>query len=447
MSHRRKTARTGIVKAHKIALDPTSEQAVMFSRCAGYARVAQNRGLDIFREGLDRGEWLSSYDIAKLFNAEKYDLYEWCRELPQYPAKYAIKDNLDQGVRSWGDYCKEKKAGNKKARRVGFPRYKKYRDGKSFRIDDGPNTVSAKGKKLKTAIGIISMREEVRFAGSIRRVHIKKEGRRWFAVLIVETLHQYPEKAKKEGFVFGIDMGIRVLATIFNSSTQMIAEIPNLRLLASYQKKLRHLNKKLSRSLTTHGSQNRSVRRDKTIEQINHTHSLIRRMRSDLIHKATTDLVMSAREIRVETLNIAGMMRNSRLARSIQDACMGEFLRVLEYKCKWHGVKFVKIDRWYPSSQICSGCGGRQKLSLSCETYRCPNPVCLKETPRDWNAAINIAVCETTSGTDSAAEADKNFTLVETSPLLDTGCGPSSDGSSKRSLRNENPNLSPTRKP
>ena len=417
MTHKRTTERTGIVKTHKIALNPTAKQENMFSRCAGYARVAQNKGLEIFIQGLDEGKWYNSYDIAKMFNAEKYDLYDWCDELPQSPAKYAIKDNLCQAIDRWGKYRKEIKNGEKPSRKQGFPKFKKYTDVKSFRIDNGEGTVKIKANKMKCAIGSIKMHEELRFEGTVRQVRIKKDGKKWFAVITVETFVQYAEP-KKTGFVFGIDMGIRTLATIFNVDTGMIGVIPNLRLLRHYQDKIRRLNKKLARSINIHGKDNYSKRRDKTRQELNNTHAIIKQIRRDLIHQATTAVVMSAREVKVETLNIAGMMKNSRLAKSIQDSCMGEFLRVLEYKCLWYGVKFTKIDKWYPSTQICSECGHQQKLSLSCEIYRCSNQECLFEINRDWNAAINIGVYEKDSGTDSSFEADKNFTLVESSPLL-----------------------------
>ena len=88
----------------------------------------------------------------------------------------------------------------------------------------------------------------------------------------------------------------------------------------------------------------------------------------------------------VETLNVDGMKRNRRLARAISDAGMVEFVRQLEYKCGWHGTEFRRVDRWYPSSRTCSGCGAvKQSLQLSERTYRCN--LCGWECDRDENAA------------------------------------------------------------
>ncbi len=93
--------------------------------------------------------------------------------------------------------------------------------------------------------------------------------------------------------------------------------------------------------------------------------------------------------MKVETLNVAGMKRNRRLARAISDAGMSEFVRQLEYKCGWYGTAFEKVDRWYPSSKTCSACGAvKQSLLLSERTYRCN--LCGFECDRDENAARNI---------------------------------------------------------
>ncbi|MFB6276726.1 MAG: RNA-guided endonuclease InsQ/TnpB family protein [Halothece sp.] len=82
------------------------------------------------------------------------------------------------------------------------------------------------------------------------------------------------------------------------------------------------------------------------------------------------------------------MLKNHKLAGAIADGGFYEFHRQLEYKCHWYGSKLTLIDQWYPSSQICSNCGHKQKMPLSKRTYECPN--CGTSTDRDLNAAINL---------------------------------------------------------
>ena len=90
----------------------------------------------------------------------------------------------------------------------------------------------------------------------------------------------------------------------------------------------------------------------------------------------------------VESLNVKGMMKNRKLSRTISDAGWGMFLNLLEYKCAWQGKVFVKVDRFYPSSKLCSSCGNKQKMPLNISIFKCE--ACGFELDRDTNAAINI---------------------------------------------------------
>ena len=118
-------------------------------------------------------------------------------------------------------------------------------------------------------------------------------------------------------------------------------------------------------------------------------HALVVNIRSDIHHKATTAIAKSAGRV-VEDMNVAGMLRNRRLARAISDAGMSGFLAKLEYKCIWYGAEYVKADRWYPSSKLCSQCGWKNgDLTLSDREWRCGD--CGALNGRDANAAVNLA--------------------------------------------------------
>ena len=112
-------------------------------------------------------------------------------------------------------------------------------------------------------------------------------------------------------------------------------------------------------------------------------------LRKDGLHKLTTRLAATYGAVVVEDLNVAGMVRNRRLARSISDAGFGEIRRQLAYKTTWRGGQLFVADRWYPSSKTCSGCGAvKTKLALSERTYTC---ACGLVLDRDVNAARNLA--------------------------------------------------------
>ena len=154
------------------------------------------------------------------------------------------------------------------------------------------------------------------------------------------------------------------------------------RALKAAQRRLRRANKALHRKQK--GSANRAKARLK-VAQI---HLDVANKRSDFLHQLTTRLARTKRAVAVESLNVAGMVRNRRLARSVSDAGFGEFIRQLDYKTNWYGSKLWAADRWYPSSKTCSACGAiNSGLSLADRAWVC---VCGAEHDRDHNAATNL---------------------------------------------------------
>jgi len=150
--------------------------------------------------------------------------------------------------------------------------------------------------------------------------------------------------------------------------------------------RLRTAQKHLSRC--TKGSQNREKARIKIAK----IHQRVIDIRTDFLQKLSTQLVHENQVIFVETLRIKNMLKNRRLAPAISDAGFGDFIRMLEYKCKWYGRTLIKVDTFFPSSKLCCVC--RQKnaeLKLQ-DRWKCPNPECQTEHQRDENAVVNIFV-------------------------------------------------------
>jgi len=148
--------------------------------------------------------------------------------------------------------------------------------------------------------------------------------------------------------------------------------------------KLKAANQALAR--TTPGSKGRQRARARLAK----THRKVANTRRYLVHEASKTLVNRAQVIALEELNVAGMVRNRRLARSISDAAMGELARQILYKAKWHDVEVRMVDRFYPSSKTCSSCGNvKRELNLNERIYYCTH--CDLAIDRDHNAAINLA--------------------------------------------------------
>ncbi|MCY0864275.1 MAG: RNA-guided endonuclease TnpB family protein, partial [Sulfobacillus sp.] len=136
----------------------------------------------------------------------------------------------------------------------------------------------------------------------------------------------------------------------------------------------------------------------KTQRRIARLHARIAHIRANALHQLTTMLVERFDVIAIEDLNVAGMLKNHKLARGIADMGFGEFRRQLEYKAGQRGKTVIVVDRWYPSSKICADCGYKMpKMPLSVREWTCP--ACGMPHDRDLNAAINLrTVAESSVG-------------------------------------------------
>jgi putative transposase len=199
---------------------------------------------------------------------------------------------------------------------------------------------------------------------------------RWYVTLAVDAEPQEPLPAV--GRAVGVDLGVHDFAV--TSDGDRVANSRHLerkaRNLARYQRRLARCQK---------GSANRAKARAKVAR----AHRKVRNARRDFLHRTTTRLVRGNDLIAIEDLAVKNMVRNRRLARAISDCGWGEFRRQLQYKCERAGRRLIVIDRWYPSTKMCSVCGlVAAGLPLKVRAWRCPS--CRTRHDRDLNAAKNI---------------------------------------------------------
>ena len=200
-----------------------------------------------------------------------------------------------------------------------------------------------------------------------------------YYVVICCTDVSEPEMPAGENEILGIDAGLHDLMVRSDG-----VKVPNKRHLKATEKKLRREQRKLARCKK--GSANWQKQKRKVAR----VYEKVSNQRRDDIHKATIQAVRDSQAIAVEDLNVKGMAKNHRLAKSVSDASMSEMLRQLQYKCDWYGRDFVKVDRWFPSSKTCGNCGCVfDDLTLSMRDWTCPE--CGAHLDRDLNAARNIA--------------------------------------------------------
>ena len=356
-----------MLKTHKIALDPTNVQATQFAQHCGYARVAYNHVLADFKDGLANDEWRSHIELNKRFNAIKRDTYEWCSQLNQRAAHNAIYFNFQDAIKRW------------QSGQSLFPKFKKRSKGQSFQADAGRGTTIIEGQRIKLPkIGWVRMFQKLRHLGTIVKVVVSKTAHRWFASITVDTFDNDTTHDIRHHPIVGVDVGIKHLVV---TSEGIYYENPKA--LKRYERKLKRLSRQLSRRKK--GSRNWRQTRVKLAK----LHYRITCVRQDVQHKATAAIVNGASRIGIESLNVAGMLKNHQLAKALSDASLSSFLAMLTYKAERIGVKIVEADTFYPSSKTCSNCGAKDSnLSLSDRTYRCSE--CGHTQNRDLNAAINL---------------------------------------------------------
>ena len=410
-----------VFEAVRVALDPSPAQERLLLSHAGAARFAFNAGLAHVKAGIDAGvkpEW-SFYSLRRWWNANKDTLAVsddgviWWTKNSKEAYSYGL-EALAKGLSNWV----KSRRGARKGCRVGFPKFKaKDKATPRFAYTTGFRLIEGDPKALRLPkVGRVHCMEDVteRVNGArVLRVTVSRRAGRWFAALAVEREDKPVAKAPKGGAV-GVDLGIKALATLSDGTV-----IENPRALASSERRLKRAQKALSRK--TMGSKRRAKARAK-VARIN---ARVAYQRSDTMHKATTWLASTFSEICIEDLNAAGMVRNHRLAKAIMDAAFGEFRRQLEYKTARTGARLHVVDRWYPSSKMCSRCGRvKAKLSLSERVFYCD--ACGLVMDRDLNAAVNIRVAGSAPETLNArGETVKRGDLSDRATLDSVKCEPS----------------------
>ena len=352
---------------------PTPEQEQTLARTFGCARFVYNRFLAERTAAFQRGERMNyNASSAALSALKKEPEFAWLNEVSSVPTQQALR-HLQTAFRNFFE------------KRTGYPSFK-HKDGKQsaeytrsgFKFEVGnQRLLIAKLGRLR-----VKWSKHVPVVPTTATV-IRKQSGRYYVSLVVDVP---PAPLPETGESVGIDFGISRLATMSNGE-----RVANPKYSNRYQRQLKRQQQALARK--TKGS-NRYKRQKQRVARV---HEKIANSRRDAAKKLAWNLVTRYDTICVENLNLRGMVKNHALARSLSDAGIGQCIRTIEAKAAMHGKAVVKVDRWFPSSKMCSSCGVLQAhMPLSVRQWTCD---CGAVHDRDENAARNIlAVGHTVTG-------------------------------------------------
>jgi putative transposase len=388
----------GVKLGHRIRLEPTRGQDEYFRRACGVARFAYNWALAEWRRQFATGGLPSEAALRRRLNGIKAESYPWMLEVTKCAPQQAIK-HLGRAYENFFDDLRRYRRGELPWKRVRFPRFKRKGQHDRFRADNGPSdgtshAVAVAGKRVKLPrCGWVRMREALRFEGRILSVVVSREADHWFASFTIEVAHEVP--ARTDGEIAGVDLGISALATIHDGKTTRKEPAP--RPLRRLLGKLRRLSRTLTRK--RQGSHNRVKAKTKLAR----LHARIANIRRDALHQLTTALVRRFRYLGIEDLSVRGMVQNRHLSRAISDLGWGEWCRQIEYKSAMYGSTVVTVDRWFPSSRLCSACGAvNEALTLAQQDWICTG--CEAVHDRDENAAKNLRTAASSTAAACGAE-------------------------------------------
>ena len=362
-----------ILKGYVFRMYPTEEQKVLIEKFIGTSRFVYNYFLSISKETK-----INAYDYIKQLPSliKKYD---WLKEVDSCLLRTSIFD-LENAYQK---YFKENK---------GLPKFKsKVRNKKSYRTN---NITSTYKDKIYNSIEL-DLNERIIKLPKLKNVEIKgyrnlnkinwriinatieKQVNKYYVSVCVEEYKEISKVIPKT--IIGLDLGIKDLVTASDGKIY-----DNKRYIEKYEKKIKGLQKWLSRS------QKGSKNREKIKIKLQRAYQKLRNARKYLIHRISKEITEENDVIVTEKLKIEKMVKNYKLAKKIYDASWYELIRCIEYKSKWKNKKFYQVETNYPSSQICSHCSYQNKevKNLSIRKWECPKCNCKND--RDINASINI---------------------------------------------------------
>nr|DAK38281.1 MAG TPA: endonuclease [Caudoviricetes sp.] len=378
-----------MLKSIKVRLNPNNKQLTKLFQYAGCARFAYNWTIAREQENYNQGnKFLSDNDLRKEFTQlKKQQDYQWLNSISNNVTKQAIKDACNTYKRFFKGYCNFPKFKSKKHFTSAF-----FQDNFTIKFTDTYVKVegfSMSKRRNKQKLNWIRICEKGRIPIDCKYFNPRftYDGLHWYVSVGIE-LADNTSIPSNEGI--GIDLGIKDLAICSDGITYKNINKTN------HVKKIEKRKRRLQRSISRRYEKNKKgVSYCKTSNIIKRAKELLKvikrltNIRQNHLHQTTSEIVKRKPSfICIEDLNVSGMMKNRHLAKAIQQQSFYEFRKMIEYKSKWNNIPVIIVDRFFPSSKLCSCCGKIKKdLKLSDRTYKCE---CGNIIDRDFQASLNL---------------------------------------------------------
>ncbi|MFF3332307.1 RNA-guided endonuclease InsQ/TnpB family protein [Streptomyces sp. NPDC002888] len=360
---------THVKRPFKYRFYPTDAQAAELSRTFGCVRKVYNLALAARTEAWARQERVNYNQTSALLTAwKKTGELAYLNEVSSVPLQQALR-HLQTAFANYS------------SKRARYPRFKAKKKSRAsaeytssaFRFRDGRLTLA----KMADPLDIVWSRPLPEGASPTTVTVSRDSAGRWFVSLLCEDPSVKPLAAT--GTAVGIDVGLDHLLTLSTGD-----KIANPRHERRDRERLARAQRELSRKAGGDGANRRKDR-----QKVAKIHARIADRRRDVLHKLTTRLVRENQTLVIEDLSVRNMVKNRSLARAISDAAWAEFRSMLEYKADWYGREVIAVDRFFPSSKLCSHCGSlAQAMPLNVRTWTCDS--CGTTHDRDGNAAKNL---------------------------------------------------------
>ncbi|MDT2480914.1 IS200/IS605 family element RNA-guided endonuclease TnpB [Enterococcus avium] len=364
-------------KAYKFRIYPNADQEVLIIKTIGCVRFVYNYFLALWNEEYSKNGKGLTYNScsAMLPQMKKNEATSWLKEVDSIALQSSVKNLSDSFSRF---FKKQNRRPQFKSKKNPVQSYTTKNVNKSITIIE--NII-----KLPK-LGQVKFAKSRELNGRILNATIRKNpsGKFFVSILCEEEVPELP----KTGLEIGIDLGITDFAILSNGQ-----KIDNNRFTSKMEKTLKREQRKLSRRALLAKKAGKELfearNYQKQKKKVARLHEKVINQRTNFLNKLSTEIVKNHDSICIEDLNTKGMLRNHKLAKSISDVSWFSFVSKLQYKAEWYGREIIKVDKWFPSSQLCSKCGHKDgKKSLEIREWTCP--VCHAHHDRDINASKNI---------------------------------------------------------